>query len=180
MATSPRRNPTPARSARSWAERPLIGRRADVAMVCARSTFERTPAGIRDHHAGKLDLPPPHPHGLPMHLATPSWTRSAIDAEPMGEQHRPCAATQRCGGKYFERPALFRAEVTFSPRHCDCVRHRRKSPRRLARGKSICVLRVRYAAIDCSMASAPLPLTPVSPKPPSSRRTDIQSGFGGN
>ena len=38
----------------------------------------------------------------------------------------------------------------------------------------------RYAAIDCSMASAPLPLTPVSPKPPSSRRTDIQSGFGGN
>jgi NAD(P)-dependent dehydrogenase (short-subunit alcohol dehydrogenase family) len=43
----PRRNPTPARSARSWAERLLIGRRADVAMVCARSTFERlgaTPA----------------------------------------------------------------------------------------------------------------------------------------
>ncbi len=35
-------------------------------MVCARSTFERTPAGIRDHHAGKLDLPPPHPDGLPM------------------------------------------------------------------------------------------------------------------
>jgi hypothetical protein len=44
----------------------------------------------------------------------------------MGEQCRPCAATQPYGGKYFERPALFRTEVTFSRRHGGCVRG--KSP----------------------------------------------------
>src|SRR6266446_3572904 len=55
----------------------LSGGRADVAMVCARSTFERTPAGIRDHHAGKLDLPPPHLMVCRCALATPSWTRWA-------------------------------------------------------------------------------------------------------
>src|SRR5260370_19535355 len=43
----------------------------------------------------------------------------------MGEQGRHSAATQPCGGKYFERTALFRAEVTFSRRHGGCVRHRR-------------------------------------------------------
>jgi hypothetical protein len=53
-----------------------------------------------------------------------------IDSEPMGEQRRPGAAAQACGGKYYERPALLRAEVTFSRRHSDCVRHRRN------RGKS--------------------------------------------
>jgi hypothetical protein len=44
------------------------GRRGDGLRAI---NFERTPAGIRDHHAGKLDLPPPHPHGLPMRRGEP-------------------------------------------------------------------------------------------------------------
>jgi hypothetical protein len=52
----------------------------------------------------------------------------------------PGAAAQPYCGKYFERPALFRTEVTFSRRHSDCVRHRGnrgKSPSRLGQGKSM-------------------------------------------
>jgi hypothetical protein len=41
-----RRRPHP--SARSWDERPLIGLLAGVATVCARSSFDRHPARVRD------------------------------------------------------------------------------------------------------------------------------------
>jgi hypothetical protein len=63
------------------------------------STFDRLPAGVRDHHAGKLDLPPAHPHGLAVRRGEPAVDQVGqhFDAEPMGEQRCPSAATQLCG-----------------------------------------------------------------------------------
>jgi hypothetical protein len=93
----------------------------------ARSTFECAPACVRDHYAGEPDLPPALPHGLAVRRCEPvvDQVGQHIDAEPMAEQRRPRAATRPCGDKYFEPSALFCAEVTFSRRHGDRVRHRR-------------------------------------------------------
>jgi hypothetical protein len=50
------------------AERTLL---ADVATVCAQSTFERPLAGVRDPDASYLDLASADPHGLALRRGEP-------------------------------------------------------------------------------------------------------------
>jgi hypothetical protein len=102
-----------ATSARSWAERPLIWLLAEVATVCARSTFDRPPACVGDPDAGNLDLASARPHGLALRGGKAALDQVGyhINAEPMGEHRRAGAAAQPCGGKHFERQALLPAEV---------------------------------------------------------------------
>jgi hypothetical protein len=74
-----------------------------------------------------------HQHGLAARRGEPiaDQVGQHVDVEAAYERRRPSAAAQPCSGKYFERPALFRTEVTFSRRHSDYVRrrrHRGKSP----------------------------------------------------
>jgi hypothetical protein len=53
------------------AERTLIALLAEVAAVCAQSTFERPLAGVRDPDASYLDLASADPHGLALRRGEP-------------------------------------------------------------------------------------------------------------
>ena len=113
----------------------------------ARSTFERSTAGIRDPDTADRN----RLASLALCSCKPGadepgehWAREAVDV------HDCFGGTERIAGKQSECSALFAAEARFSRPHGDCVRHRRqrgKSPRRLARGKSICVLGVLWGPV---------------------------------